>query len=384
MSRYKHIKQDHLSEQGPDIASLQHLLQATDYILTPVMITDSAYNHLFHNTSFNQQTGYSMKEVYNIDSWYETVFPDPTYRAAVRRDWFGKLVKHRSGELEQVNIVVNICCYDQTYHWFDIHEHVYGEFRVITFLNVDALQEKSNLLLDVLYFKRTLLASLSHDIRGPLGSLQTFLKHADKFNLSDARWNELMSRMSGQVDQILHLVDATVIHQATELEHYTFNVTTISVRFFTEKILGYFQYDMREKNINTQLNFDNSRILQYDLFILEVVFRNILSNAVKYTPENGSIHISFHDEADDFWDIHFSNTGPGLTTEQIENFTRNRSSRTEREEIRYGFGLGLLIAKDSFEKHFGKLLVENVPGKGTTFIVRIPKYIPSFVGTHHQ
>ena len=57
---------------------------------------------------------------------------------------------------------------------------------------------------------------------------------------------------------------------------------------------------------------------------------------------------------------------------------QHKTARMNREEIRHGFGLGLLIAKDSFEKYFGKLLVESDLGKRTTFIVRIPKYIPSF------
>ncbi len=357
--------------------SLANLLTTADTILTPVMVTDPAYNHLFHNASFTQQTGYTINEVYDIDSWYNTVFPDPKYRSEIRRLWFEKLIQYRNGKIDCVHIVVNVLCRDQTYHWFDIHEHIFGELRVVTFLKVDALQERTNMLLDVIHFKQTLLASLSHDIRGPLASLQTFLKYGDKVKLSDLQWNELLSRIDSQISLILHLVDATVIHQTAELKHFSFNVTQLQLYATVQKILGYFHYDSRQKELDVQLGFAEDTVIHYDLFILEVVLRNIVSNAVKYAPEKGYVRFSLQED-EDFWNIHITNPGPGLTPEQVDNLMQHKTARMNREEIRHGFGLGLLIAKDSFEKYFGKLLVESDLGKRTTFIVRIPKYIPSF------
>ena len=106
---------------------------------------------------------------------------------------------------------------------------------------------------------------------------------------------------------------------------------------------------------------------------MEGVLNNLISNAIKYTPDGGRVTISLDDD-DSFVKVSVTDTGIGIKGEDIprifDKFYRVKSSDT-RQIV--GTGLGLSIVKSIVDAHMGTISVESTEGKGTTFSVLLPK-----------
>ncbi len=121
--------------------------------------------------------------------------------------------------------------------------------------------------------------------------------------------------------------------------------------------------------------------IYYDPFILEVMFRNILSNAIQYTPPMECITVDV-EKTPHYTDIHIQDKGGGIAKEALDFIQRPLMERRHngRTDLRMGFGIGLLISKDLFESHWGTLIIESTPPIGSRFTIRIPAYIPQYIG----
>ncbi|SEM17728.1 Histidine kinase-, DNA gyrase B-, and HSP90-like ATPase [bacterium A37T11] len=342
-----------------------------DVIVTPVILADIHNRHFYHNLSYQEEIGYSLEEVPDLDMWAIKAYPDEAYREEVIRLWNEKLKIAQRDGLSYINQVAKVRCKNQTYRWYDIYEHTLGEVRVITFLDVDQLQVKSTDLLDLLHFKRTVLSSLAHDIRGPLSALQNILKYGEKLNLSQKKWQSICLKMDEQINTAFSMIDATVIHEVGEMDRFQFTPQQIELLAFLEVKVGCFANAVREKSLSVQINVDADTVLIYDTFILEIMIRNLLHNAVKYSPTGGKIIISAT-KTDTTMQVMVRDEGEGLTKDQVDTLMSNESARKLRNEIRLGFGLGLLIAKESLERYQGKLLVESSPDTGSCFTICLP------------
>ena len=103
------------------------------------------------------------------------------------------------------------------------------------------------------------------------------------------------------------------------------------------------------------------------------VLRNLLANAIAFTPAHGRVEISAH-PSDEWVQVSVADTGVGVAAEDLpfvfERFYRADKSRTRATG---GAGLGLAIAKQWVEAHGGKIQVESEPGRGTTFTFTLPQ-----------
>lgn len=130
----------------------------------------------------------------------------------------------------------------------------------------------------------------------------------------------------------------------------------------------------KEKSIAVTSNVDSSvgQIVGNEFSINEMV-TNLLFNAVKYTPENKSVHLEAKSH-DDSVQIEFSDTGIGIPANELENVFEEffRASNAKKRE-KDGTGLGLSIVKQIIERHGGEISVQSQEGQGTTFTVILPK-----------
>nr|WP_262921269.1 ATP-binding protein [Maribellus maritimus] len=108
--------------------------------------------------------------------------------------------------------------------------------------------------------------------------------------------------------------------------------------------------------------------------MIKTVFRNIISNAVKFTSAGGEIKLSASAKSDDKWvEVKIQDNGVGMDKEQLKNLFRigkvKSKPGTANEK---GTGLGLILCKEFIDLNNGKLTVESEPGKGTLFSVFLP------------
>jgi signal transduction histidine kinase len=126
---------------------------------------------------------------------------------------------------------------------------------------------------------------------------------------------------------------------------------------------------------NIQISYPDKRpvIVTGDMRMIDTVLRNLLTNAIKFTEQQGSVTIAVTEKNNHF-EVTVSDTGVGMSPEMAEKIFRseNNSSRrgTDKEK---GSGLGLLLCREFVEKHNGAISVISEPGKGSSFVFTLPK-----------
>ncbi|MDO8897557.1 MAG: ATP-binding protein, partial [Bacteroidales bacterium] len=128
------------------------------------------------------------------------------------------------------------------------------------------------------------------------------------------------------------------------------------------------------KDIEIIIDFPVDISVFADNDMLQTVIRNLISNAIKFTPVGGKILFSAKSCSNNIIEISISDTGIGMRKEMIGNlFKLEVQSNRKGTEGEPSTGLGLLLCKEFVEKHSGKIWAESEVGRGTTFYFTIPK-----------
>lgn len=127
------------------------------------------------------------------------------------------------------------------------------------------------------------------------------------------------------------------------------------------------------KGIKLNIQLQNDIQVYADRQMLNTVMRNLVSNAIKFTPKGGTITISYSDKPK-FVELAFADTGLGMDSETLNSlFHIDKVKSKNGTENEKGTGLGLLLCKEFIEKNNGTIQVLSEPGKGSTFMISIPK-----------
>ena len=106
--------------------------------------------------------------------------------------------------------------------------------------------------------------------------------------------------------------------------------------------------------------------------MINLVLRNLISNAIKFTPENGHIAIGAT-ELSSFVEVYVQDTGLGLSSEALEKINGNDFYTTKGTASESGTGLGLMLCKDFLNRNGGQMHIESEIGKGSTFSFTLPR-----------
>ncbi|MBA4055497.1 MAG: hypothetical protein C0490_12350, partial [Marivirga sp.] len=208
---------------------------------------------------------------------------------------------------------------------------------------------------------------ISHDLRGPVTSFQGLTKlfsHYNKLGQSD-RIESLCSKVDQSVDNLNHLLENLLDWSLSQTNGIETNFENIFLESFIQNILDIYQTNIADKEIKLELSVETDIFIRGDQHTIATVFRNLISNAIKFTPRRGSIFITASVE-DDKVVIHIEDTGVGINCQKLLTVFQLHGHRatcgTEKEK---GTGLGLLLVKEFTELNNGCISIESVPDKGT-------------------
>ena len=219
------------------------------------------------------------------------------------------------------------------------------------------------------YLRRQMTGDIAHELRTPVTNISSYMELMidDVMEPTPERlkscYDEL-SRLSGLIADLERL-------ESAESGEITLNKEDVELLRLSETIRKSFETGIREKNINTQIIGEEVH-LWADRGKISQVIANLLSNALKYTDENGNITISVKQKKDSA-ELIVEDTGIGISKEEqdrvFERFYRTDKSRTRKTG---GAGIGLSITKAIVQAHRGTITCESEPGTGSRFIVILP------------
>jgi signal transduction histidine kinase len=127
-----------------------------------------------------------------------------------------------------------------------------------------------------------------------------------------------------------------------------------------------------KKSITIQNEVDKNLKIESDRYMLSLIINNLLTNAIKFTHQNGFVKISCETQKDNFIQVCISDTGVGISENAISNlFKIDKSISTEGTNQEKGTGLGLLLCKEFIDVLGGDIWAESSEGKGSKFYFTI-------------
>lgn len=152
----------------------------------------------------------------------------------------------------------------------------------------------------------------------------------------------------------------------------SFNPMLINLRELSKEELGMLSELAMKKSIELKNSFDENLIVLADKNMIKTILRNLISNAIKFTPKNGKVEINALIDKKQV-EISVSDNGIGMTEEtMVKLFRLDGNLSNPGTENEMGTGLGLLLCKEFVEKHGGKIWAESEFGKGSIFKLILP------------
>ncbi|HET9912801.1 MAG TPA: response regulator [Anaerolineales bacterium] len=231
---------------------------------------------------------------------------------------------------------------------------------------------------DVTHFKKLervkneFIATASHDLRNPIATIDGFSRLVEKAGPLNETQNDFVKRIQNAAvnmnELVENMLDLAKMDLAAELKREAIDVTHLLGQIADE-----FQPQAQVKNQQlTVLENENSVIVQGDELQLHQAVRNLVTNAIKYTPDGGTVTLSLEHEANTA-KIKVQDTGYGIPAEDLP-FIFDRFYRVQNKETRDidGNGLGLAIVKSIVERHGGQVQVASKLGEGSCFSLSLP------------
>lgn len=261
----------------------------------------------------------------------------------------------------------------------DYNQRVYfsGDFSYTINKMVIALRDRRELaekLAESNKTKDTLFSIIAHDLRNPfniiMGFSELLVQAIEDHDLESAK------EYAGMIDSSTHRTYDLLMNllEWSRLQSVgiTMSPQEIDLKLIILSNIRIAKFAASVKNITIHFEEPDSHPFVTDSGMLNTVLRNLINNAIKYTPENGSITISLQ-KKDQFYYISVQDNGVGMSEETINNIfylkTIHSSPGTNNEP---GTGLGLVLCNDFVQMMGGEINVESKVGSGTTFTFSLP------------
>jgi PAS domain S-box-containing protein len=223
--------------------------------------------------------------------------------------------------------------------------------------------------------KNQLFSIIAHDLKGPISALDGLLKllihSAD--DISPSKQKEILLRLKDSTKVTFELIDNLLKWSLSKRGKIEFQPVDYSVNELIKNNVMLFEESALKKQINLNTELDESMTFKFDLDMMNLVVRNLINNAIKFSDHDSEITIRAKVDPTQML-ISVEDDGIGMSEERKGQLFEidKRSARMPGTAGEIGSGLGLILCKEFIERHDGKIQVESELGKGTTFVVELP------------
>lgn len=221
--------------------------------------------------------------------------------------------------------------------------------------------------------RREFVANVSHELRTPLTTMRSYLEA-----LADGAWQDeniapqFLNVTQTETERMIRLVNDLLQLSKMDREEYDLNLEFVEFNKFFERIIDRFEMSKSQNVTFKRLLPKESYFVEIDTDKLTQVIDNIISNALKYSPDGGEIRfgVTIYEE---MLQVMISDDGMGIPKENVTRIF-DRFYRVDRARARSmgGTGLGLAIAREMIEAHGGKIWAQSEEGIGTTIFFTLP------------
>ncbi len=218
--------------------------------------------------------------------------------------------------------------------------------------------------------KSEFLANMSHELRTPLNAINGFseIMAGEMFGpLGDARYKGYAADILRSGQHLLSLINDILDMAKIEAGKLTLHYETVSLKDVVDDATRLMRGRIQEAGLNLLVDAPDLPEIDADYRGLKQVVLNLISNAVKFTPEGGDIIVALSREDDDRVRLAVTDTGIGIAAKDLDRLARPfEQVEGQHSKTTQGTGLGLALTKSLIELHGGVLTIASEPGQGTT------------------
>ncbi|KXS41101.1 MAG: PAS/PAC sensor signal transduction histidine kinase [Methanolobus sp. T82-4] len=349
---------------------LKHRTTAMESSVDGIAILDERGHYVYVNAAHARIHGYDSPDELLGRSWkmlygeseirkiYETVIP----AFSMKGEWKGESIglrKDGSSFFQEISLTAldnGVICIVR-----DTTQRKEAEKQLKEYAgNLQSLNEMKDLFTDI----------LRHDLLNPAGIAKGFTTVLMQDETDPARL-ERLKLIDNNIKRLIDMIEsAAQFAKLEDLEHLEFKV--MDLRSILCDVAKNFEMELGSKNISLEMDLDRTYPAMLNP-VIEGVFSNYLSNAIKYGPSESIIKIEIEDLGEE-WKVKVTDNGDGIPdTEKSGVFERFKRLSEKKKGVK-GTGLGLAIAKRTIDLHGGRVGVDNNPeGRGSVFWASIRK-----------
>jgi PAS domain S-box-containing protein len=303
-----------------------------------------------------------VKSLYPEEQW-QRIRGEDVRQKGMQHHLETKMVK-KNGELIDVDVSLSVLKSPEG--------KVIGSIGVITDITERRKAERE--LKEAMEIKSQFISTVSHELRTPLTSMKEAIiivaeETAGKVNKDQKHFLDIARR---NIERLSRLIDEVLDFQKLSANKMKFHFEQGDINAVVKDAYHTMGPHAGKKNVDLSMELDgNVPRMFFDSDRMIQVMINLMSNAIKFTPEKGRVLVRTRQQGEDLA-IEVSDTGPGMPKEALPKiFDQFYRVHRPNEQIK-GTGLGLAIAKKIVDVHHGRIEVESEEGEGTTFTVFLP------------
>ncbi|WP_147678708.1 tetratricopeptide repeat-containing sensor histidine kinase [Algibacter pacificus] len=239
--------------------------------------------------------------------------------------------------------------------------------------NTKALEKNQKHLNEVNATKNKLFSIIAHDLRGPINTFKSLFDLFFSSDLTAKEFITFMPQIGKNIDSIAFTLNNLLTWGQTQMNGLVTKPSVTAVKTLVDENIRLLSKQAEEKHIQIIGAISSKVIVWCDRNQIDIVIRNLISNAVKFTPIQGTITISAIDKKE-AWELQVKDTGVGMDSKTLSNIFKDKFTSSSYGTMNEkGTGLGLKVCKEMVKNNGGQIWVESVLNQGTSFFFTIPK-----------
>jgi len=255
------------------------------------------------------------------------------------------------------------------------HNQLEEAHQLATAQHTQILEQKDRLhttnleLTEANRFRDKIFSVISHDLRAPFSSLHSIIQLWDKKILSEEELFEVMPLVARETNSLSLMLNNLLMWAHSQLGSDKVQLSTFDLGALVEESTSLLKSQASQKNLDLSHEIKTGMTVNSDRERLSFIVRNILMNAIKFTPSEGKITVDYPTDSE----IRITDTGTGMPQEMISKLFSDRVSSQKGTEGESGTGIGLMLSREFAESIGAKILAESEVGTGTTFRILLGK-----------
>ena len=238
--------------------------------------------------------------------------------------------------------------------------------------NAALMKKQAQDMAEVNSLKNKLFSVISHDLKAPLYALRNLFNDVHQRKTSAEELQQMMPEVVNDLNYTVGLMENLLQWSKAQMQSDEVHPQEVELDRSIHEVLQILHLQAKAKNITIQNGSGEGLIAFADKNMINLVLRNLVSNAIKFTPDNGTISIGVH-EHDSFLEIYVQDNGRGISGDVLRKINSHQFYTSKGTASESGTGLGLMLCKEFLARNGGHLHIESELDKGSTFSFTVPK-----------